>query len=137
MQTLASGTQPPTASHAAPAPGASVTHYRVWAYPIQVPGIAADDAVLRRYWVAAMGAGAVEDLLRMIRAAALKEKVRRPLFLPTLITFGLASVNRDVIWVTSRLPLLPAEIVRRLPHPLRLSYAAWRREMLSGSRGKG
>jgi len=127
MSTLASDKQPPIASLAATGSEAGVAFFRVWRFPIAVPDLPADDPLLRRYWVAAIGAGAVEDLLRLNHAANERRAIRRPLFLAPLMRVGLASVNRDVIWVASRLPLLPREVVDGLPHALRASYAGWRR----------
>lgn len=60
--------------------------------------------------MAALGPGAVTELLRLIRAADKGEAVRLPRNLPVLIKAGLASVNEGSLVVASRLPPVPVEL---------------------------
>lgn len=134
MESSALGTRsiPAIASHATLVPGAGVSptvairpEYRVVRLAGPSGGVAVDDPYVRRFWVAAVGAGAVADLLRLVGAGRRKQTVRRPLYLHVLAASGLALVMRSEIAVPDPLPVLPAAEVRRLPAALRREHAAW------------
>ena len=68
--------------------------------------------------MAAIGPGAVTELLRLIRAAGKGEDVRLPRSLPLLLKAGLASVESGSIIVDERLPIVPLELRWRFPPSL-------------------
>lgn len=74
---------------------------------------------VRRYWVAAIGPGAVADLLRLAAAAHSGRSLPRPERLTSLLRNGLVVRDGDEIAVPDRVPPLPARLVRRLPTNLR------------------
>lgn len=129
MTTAASGdtnARPPVEQEkAASAPGAVVrpTARLRPLLPVRVEqtekGIAPDDPYVRRYWVAAIGPGAVTELLRLIRAGANDESVLLPRWLPLLLRTDLVRVERGHLVVGDRLPLVPAGLQRRFPPGLR------------------
>ncbi len=85
-------------------------------------GLAMDHPYIRRFWTAAIGAGAVADLLRLATAARRDRPLRRPHSLPALIRAGLVRVAAGRIQVRVRIPQLPPDLVRRLPPPLRREH---------------
>lgn len=126
---------PSIASHATPVPGAGVSptvfirpEYRVVRLAGPPDGVSVDDPYVRRFWVAAIGPGAVADLLRLVGVGRRKQTMRRPLYLHVLVESGLALVVGRVITVPDPLPVLPAFEVRRLPSYLRREHAAWESE---------
>lgn len=74
---------------------------------------------VRRYWVAALGRGAVAELLRLIRAAADGRPMPLPHWLPILLKSDLVRVEDGVMIVASRIPPVPAGLQRRFPPGLR------------------
>lgn len=76
-------------------------------------------AYVRRYWVAAIGPGAVADLLRLAAAAQSGRSLRTPIHLPMLLREGLATRHGDVVTVKSLVPGLPDSLLRRLTPRLR------------------
>ncbi len=134
MTAVATGTSqnhPPTPSHTgrrSSATGCRTTLVRPTVRPFLVPGpvdgVAPDDEYVRRYWVAAIGASAVADLLRLVAAAKHRREVRRPIHLPVLLSEGLAiSAGRSVL-VSDPIPRLGVRARRRIPGALRLELAA-------------
>jgi len=97
-------------------------HPRVW--NADAHGFPADHPYVRRYWTAAIGAGAVADLLRLATAARRDRSLRQPRYLPPLIRAGLASVRNGEVHVRTRIPQLPPHLIRRLPPRLRREHAA-------------
>ena len=81
------------------------------------------DRYVRRFWVAAIGPGAVTELLRLIRAAGKGEDVRLPRSLPLLLKAGLASVESGSIIVDERLPIVPLELRWRFPPSLAAQHS--------------
>jgi hypothetical protein len=74
---------------------------------------------VRRYWTAAIGPGAVSDLLRLIRAAEKSQSVKRPIHMPALARCGLVMGDSRGLWVRTTVPELPPFLLRRLPAYLR------------------
>lgn len=90
-------------------------------------GMRSESIYHRRFWVAAIGPGAVADLLRVIRAAQRKRTVRRPIYLHVLVQSGLATCDGTTITVPNPVPLVPPHLLKRLPHPLQREHATWLR----------
>lgn len=126
--------RPPVPVAAAPAPGAAeVTLVRPTALPrpyIQPrlapanghPSHAIDDPMIRRYWSALVGPGAVADLLRLTVAARRGKRLRRPLHLSSLLREGLVLRDGEAIVVPERVPCLDDGQQRRLHPSLRAEY---------------
>lgn len=83
------------------------------------------DPYVRRFWVAALGPGAVAELLRLVRAAGKGEDVRLPRYLPHLLKAGLVTISDGVLAVSSRIPTVPSEMRWRFPPDLAAEHAAW------------
>ncbi len=95
-------------------------HPRIWdAGP---GGLPVDHPYVRRYWTAAIGAGAVADLLRLATAARRDRSLRRPHSLPALIRASLVRIADGQIQVRTRIPHLPPHLARRLPPRLRREH---------------
>jgi hypothetical protein len=119
---------------AAPVPGAAeVARLRPTAVPRPYirprlepanghPGHSPEDPVVRRYWSALVGPGAVADLLRLTAAARHGRHLRRPLHLSSLLREGLVRRDGDAIIVPERVPLLDDGQQRRLHPSLRAEY---------------
>ena len=90
-------------------------------------GMRADSVYIRRFWVAAIGPGAVSDLLRCIRAAKTKRALLHPLYLHVLVQTGLAAYDGNTVTVPNPVPLVPPHLVRRLPPRLRREHEIWMR----------
>lgn len=73
---------------------------------------------MRRFWVAAIGANAVAELLRLVSSAKKGESVRLPRTLPLLLRSGLAEVDQGSLVVGARMPLVPLELRWRFPSHL-------------------
>ncbi len=89
---------------------------RLWTAPSGYP---ANHDYVRRYWTAAIGAGAVADLLRLMQAAKRKKSIRRPVNTPALVRSGLVVGHANQLWVRSTVPSLPTELLPRLTPALR------------------
>lgn len=96
-------------------------------------GFDASDPYVRRFWVAALGPGAVAELLRLVNAAGRGEEVRLPRHLPSLLRAGLVSVVDGQLGVVDRLPPVPTEMRWRFSPHLATEHAAWVAEMERGS----
>ena len=81
------------------------------------------DPYIRRFWVAAIGAEAVTELLRLVRAASMGEDVRLPRHLPVLLRSGLVTVSDGTLLVSRRLPAVPLELRWRFPPSLAAEHA--------------
>lgn len=90
-------------------------------------GMRSDSIYVRRFWVAAIGPGAVADMLRIISAARRKTTVLHPLYLHVLVATGLAGFDGRTITVADPVPILPPHLVKRLPPALRREHATWLR----------
>ena len=119
---------------AAPAPGAAeVVLLRPTAVPRPYihprlspadgrPAHDPEDPIVRRYWSALVGPGAVADLLRLTTAARRGRRLRRPLHLPSLLREGLVRRDGEAIVVPDRVPALDDGQQRRLHPTLRAEY---------------
>lgn len=88
-------------------------------------GIEASDPYVRRFWVAALGPGAIAELLRLVSASGKGEEVRLPRHLPQLLRAGLVSVVDGSLAVPERIPIVPAEMRWRFPPDVAAEHAAW------------
>lgn len=86
---------------------------------IVAAGFKPGDGYVRRYWVAAIGAGAVAELLRLIRAGEEGTTVPLPCWLSILMRSDLVRVEHGEIVVVSRVPPVPVAFTRRFPPGLR------------------
>lgn len=134
MTTSASGASRNSTPSSEAAPGADLvptvrvrTAVRTRTVAGPPDGMRADSVYIRRFWVAAIGPGAVSDLLRSIRAAKTKRGVLYPLYLHVLIQSGLAAFDGTTITVPNPVPLVPPHLVRRLPPRLRREHEIWLR----------
>ncbi|MBM3694704.1 MAG: hypothetical protein FJW79_02030 [Actinobacteria bacterium] len=132
--TIQRDARPPVSLDAAPAPGAAEVALlrptaipRPFIRPRLAPatggaGHAPDDPMVRRYWSALVGPGAVADLLRLTVAARRGRRLRRPLHLPSLLREGLVHRQGAAILVPEVVPLLDEGQQRRLHPSLRAEY---------------
>ncbi len=88
-------------------------------------GVEASDPYVRKFWVAALGPGAVAELLRLVSAAGKGEEVRLPRHLPQLLRVGLVSVVEGCLAVSERIPCVPAEMRWRFTPDIAADHAAW------------
>lgn len=91
-------------------------------------GIEASDPYVRRFWVAALGPGAVAELLRLVSAAGRGEDVRLPRYLPHLLRAGLVRIVDGTLAVEGRIPPVPVEMRWRFPPDLAAAHADWLRQ---------
>jgi len=85
--------------------------------PGQPDGYAMTHPYVRRFWVAAIGPGAVADLLRLAAAAQSGRSLRTPTHLGVLIRYGLVRRRGSVLVVPETAPPLPKDLKDRLtPH---------------------
>jgi hypothetical protein len=75
--------------------------------------------------VAALGSGAIAELLRLVRAAEKGEEVRLPRYLPQLLRADLVSVTSAGIRVSDTFPAVPSELRWRFPPSLAGEHARW------------
>jgi hypothetical protein len=118
--------RPPTPSHIADVSWASLSptvRPRHIVFPVTIDGpddgVRHDDPYVRTYWVAAIGAQAVTDLLRISRAARNRAGIRRPVHLATLLTEHLVAWQGDRLLVPDPIPRLgPVQLerIRRSRH---------------------
>jgi hypothetical protein len=80
---------------------------------------------VRRFWVAAIGPGAVAELLRLVRAAGRGEDVRLPRHLPALLRAGLVVARNGCLEVGGTLPEVPVDLRWRFPPNLVAEHAEW------------
>lgn len=88
-------------------------------------GLEASDPYVRRFWVAALGPGAVAELLRLVSAAGKGEEVRLPRYLPQLLRAGLVSVVEGCLAVPALIPRVPVEMRWRFSPELSAEHASW------------
>lgn len=75
--------------------------------------------------MAALGPGAVAELLRLVNAARKGEDVRLPRYLPHLMKAGLVTVVDGTLAVLERIPMVPSEMRWRFPPDLAAEHADW------------
>ena len=80
------------------------------------PGYPAASRYVRTFWTAALGPGAVADLLRLATAAARGRSLRRPLGLSRLCEAGLAREVNGHLEVRTVIPPVGGPVLRSL-HP--------------------
>jgi len=88
-------------------------------------GVEPSDPYIRKFWVAALGPGAVAELLRLVSAAGKGDEVRLPRYLPHLLRAGLVTIVEGSLAVASQVPVVPAEMRWRFPPDLARQHAAW------------
>ncbi len=133
MTTPVPGARPPIAAPTAPAPGTGAVRptarVRPWLAVRLIPGprggLPVHDPYIRTFWVAAIGPGAVADLLKVIGCGRRRTTVKRPIFLHQLVRHGLATVVGDTIVVREAVPPVPPHLVRRFPPALRAAHLEW------------
>ncbi len=121
--------RPPVTAPSVRAPGAAASpsvRSRPLIRPRSIPGpmhgFSAGDHEIRRFWVKVVGAGAVEDLLRLITASRRGKRIKSPKFLTTLIKEGLAASDGKTVVVHRRIPPLGPAQRRRLQPSVRTEY---------------
>jgi hypothetical protein len=122
--------RPPVAITAAPSPGGAGRR-SVWRRPSLTPRLLDDGPVgfpahhpyVRRFWTAALGPGAVTDLLRLIAAAIQQRPLPRPDYLPLLTRAGLVFLSSGTLWVGRSVPPLGDAQLRRLPPAVRAEHS--------------
>ena len=123
--------RPPVAVTAAPSPGGAGRR-SVWRRRNLVarllddesPGFPAHHPYVRRFWTAAVGPGAVADLLRLIAAAGRRQPLPYPEYLHLLITAGLVVWSPESAWVRPSVPPLGDAQLRRITPSLRAEHTA-------------
>ncbi len=91
----------------------------LWHDPLAELGYPPTDPYVRRFWTAAIGPGAVADLLRLAVAASRGRALPRPLHLDQLARHDLVRQRDGRLFVRATIPPLPASHTRRLPPSLR------------------
>ena len=81
------------------------------------------DEYVRRFWTAAIGPGAVADLLRLATAARRGRSLPRPVNLPALVSAGLVRFENDGPVVRIRIPTVPRALQLRMPPDLRREHS--------------
>ncbi len=80
---------------------------------------------VRLFWAAALGKGAIRDLLDLFLAGLRRRRVCEPFYLAVLASAGLVQVTDGRIRMPSRVPPLPSSMVNRLTPHLRLDHRRW------------
>jgi len=75
--------------------------------------------------VAAIGAGAVAELLRLVRAAQKGMPQPLPRYLPQLLRAQLVTVEEGCLVVPETIPPVPAELRRRFSPVIAASHSRW------------
>lgn len=102
---------------------------RIWHH--DEPGHPAASRYVRTFWTAALGPGAVADLLRLATAATRGRSLRRPLGLSILCEAGLAREVGGHLEVRTVVPPVPGRTLRSLHPAVRRLHEEdhWRDEM--------
>lgn len=87
-------------------------------------GYEPSDRYVRRFWVAALGPGAIAELLRLVKAAETGDEVRLPRYLPQLLKTGLVKVIEGRLAVVSRIPPVPIEMRWRFSPDLAMEHSS-------------
>lgn len=75
--------------------------------------------------MAALGPGAVAELLRLVSAGGKRGEVRLPRYLPHLLRADLVSIVDGTLCVLDRIPLVPVEMRWRFGPDLAAAHAEW------------
>lgn len=132
--------RPPVALHAASTPG-SAGRRSVWRRSIVVPRLLEDGAIgfpaahpfVRRFWTAAVGPGAVADLLRLMAAARSRRSLPLPYHVRVLATVGLVWHAEGTVWVRPTVPPLGGAQLRNISPALRAEHRVEVDRLASGS----
>ena len=134
---LANGVRPPTASHRehAPSPGVAGPPDRrptaavrpdvcpaPWHGAGVVEGFPTSHPYVRRFWTAAIGPGAVADLMRLAVAAERGRSLPRPESMAVLVKEDLARWVGGRLYVRTAIPRLSPAQERRLTPALRRQH---------------
>ena len=119
--------RPPVATDIAPSPGAAVRipgQRRCRISPrlladASVSGFEPSHPYVRTFWTAAIGPGAVAELLRVIAAAHRQWSIPHPLFLSVLCREGLVHYAEGTVWVRDLVPPLGLRQISLLSPALR------------------
>ena len=122
--------RPPVAITAAPAPGGAGRR-SVWRRPSLVPRLWKDEQIgfpaqhpyVRRFWIAALGPGAVADLLRLMAAATKERPLPYPEYLHVLVRAGLVTPSLGTLWVRPSVPPLDEAQLRLLAPAVRSAHS--------------
>ena len=93
-------------------------------------GYPATSHYVRTFWTAALGPGAVADLLRLATAASRGRSLRRPLSLSRLCAAGLAREHDGRLEVRTVIPPLTPTQVKSLHPSIRRLHDAYQHEDL-------
>ena len=123
--------RPPVAITAAPSPGGAgrrSVQRRTTITPCLTEaagptGFPVEHSYVRRFWTAALGPGAVADLLRLIVAARGGRSLPHPEYLHLLTGAGLVLHAGGKVWVSSSVPPLGTAQLRRMPPAMRIAHA--------------
>lgn len=130
----------PLGDATAPPPGAAVPYAvlrptaaargtitpRVWEDVHARLGYPPDHGYVRRFWTAAIGPGAVAELIRLAVAAQRDRSLPTPIHLGLLLREGLIAMEGGAVLVRTSIPPLARRHVRRLPPRLRREHATVR-----------
>ncbi len=117
----------PMSAPAAPRPTASIRpHLRpvAWRGTGVRSGFSTDDPYVRRFWTAAIGPGAVADLMRLAVAAERGRSLPRPEAIGVLVREDLARWVEGRLFVRTTIPPLSAAQERRLSPGLKREHRA-------------
>jgi hypothetical protein len=123
--------RPPVAVTAAPSPGVAgrrSVQRRTHVAPrligdVGPPGFPVEHPYVRRFWTAALGPGAVADLLRLMVAARQGRSLLHPEYLHLLTGAGLVFHAHGSVWVRPSIPPLDAAQLRRMTPAMRTEHA--------------
>lgn len=134
MRSVPSGEErdnrPPVAVTAAPSPGGAgrrSVQRRTRVAPLLTkdarrPAFPVEHPYVRRFWTAALGPGAVADLMRLIVAARNGRSLPHPEYLHLLTGAGLVIHASGRIWVAPFVPPLGAAQLRRMNPAMRTEH---------------
>lgn len=102
-----------------------VRSFSVELVPSAQHGFSPGHEYVRLFWAAALGKGAIRDLLDLFLAGLRRRRVREPFYLAVLASAGLVQVADGRIRMPSRVPPLPSSMVNRLAPHLRFDHQRW------------
>ncbi len=88
-------------------------------------GFRISDPYVRRFWTAALGPGAVADLMRLASAARAGKSIKRPHHLSDLVRLGIAGHGPEGTWVLCTIPAVPRSLATRMPPDIRRQHKEW------------